>query len=162
MFVTVANEFDWKVLNPQALEETIDIPGRRNVRRRHLAYLSVEITLTERLPYRDEERVRTLLKGPTVGKCHPFKDIAFRPKTYTLRLDLGRFILPWGDDQGGPLEFPYAYEYGLRLVFDKSPYPPPPEWERPDQSGYIWRWREFVSVKKGLYHNTWFGGCISI
>ncbi|KAJ5812045.1 hypothetical protein N7474_008346 [Penicillium riverlandense] len=104
MFVTVANEFDWKALNPQALKETIHISRGRNVQ--HLAQLSVEITLTERRPRRDEERARILLKTFQDGK-YPFTDSAFRPKTFTVRLEEGKFPLPFTDDHGGP-------EYRLR------------------------------------------------
>lgn len=47
---------------------------------------------------------------------------AYRPQTYTLRFESGRFALPFMVEHYHQTRFPGHAEYALRLVFDKSPY----------------------------------------
>lgn len=58
MFIKVFHEFDWKTLNPKALEQVIDTSGKGV---ECLAYLSIEITMADRLAFRDE-RFEEMLK----------------------------------------------------------------------------------------------------
>jgi hypothetical protein len=84
-----------------------------------IAYLSLEITLTERLP--DQEYWGKALKEFKNEK-YPFTEDAYRPQTYTVRLESGRFALPFMVEHYHQTRFPGHAEYALRLGFDKSPY----------------------------------------
>ncbi|KAG5653798.1 hypothetical protein H0H81_010468 [Sphagnurus paluster] len=57
---------------------------------------------------------------------------AFRPRRFTIRVDSGRF-LPQKDAQHASRDSP---RYGLRMVFDASPYPVPELW-RPEQHSMV-------------------------
>ncbi|PWY92958.1 hypothetical protein BO94DRAFT_622184 [Aspergillus sclerotioniger CBS 115572] len=75
-------------------------------------------------------------------------DEAFRPKTYTVRLDKGTFITQ--HDVTYATRKYDAARYFHRLVFDKSPYPPPEEWKEMSASleaFRVWEWTEFCSRK---------------
>ncbi|EON68402.1 hypothetical protein W97_07726 [Coniosporium apollinis CBS 100218] len=54
-------------------------------------------------------------------------DDAFLPKAYTLSLEKGKFLTPL--DAMRTEEIQYTPRFALRLVFDKSPYPPGHEWK---------------------------------
>lgn len=125
MFVKVFHEFDWKTLNPQALEQVIDMSGRGV---ECLAYLSIEITMTDRLALRDE-RFGEMLKKITPHRRIPFTEGAFRPKTYTIRVERGAFDIPWLVDYGDAESRRLCPQYSLRLVFDLSPYPASRVWK---------------------------------
>jgi hypothetical protein len=53
---------------------------------------------------------------------YPFTEDAYRPQTYTVRLESGHFALPFMVEHYHQTRFPGNAEYALRLVFDKSPY----------------------------------------
>ncbi|KAJ5459778.1 uncharacterized protein N7458_001330 [Penicillium daleae] len=74
-----AKQFEWKTLNLDALEKTVRI--RQDMSPQTIAYLSLEITLTERLP--DQECWRKALKEFKNEK-YPFTEDAYRPQTYTV------------------------------------------------------------------------------
>ncbi|KAJ5092138.1 hypothetical protein NUU61_007008 [Penicillium alfredii] len=115
---TLAASFDWKVLNSPVLEEQPAITGGRTAKT--LAHLSMEITLTERrcpcprgwnFDEKTLERIRMT--------SSTFKDSAFQPKTFSVRLEAGRFAKPFMEDHGGVKGFgDQAHSYALRLVFD--------------------------------------------
>ena len=54
-----------------------------------------------------------------------------------------------------------APRYSLRLVFDKSPYPPPAEWKEMSASleaFKVWEWTEFCSGREegsGVLGEMW-------
>ena len=71
-------------------------------------------------------------------------DDAFRPKSYTVRIERGNFIEPCCIGYSSS-ESP---RFALRLLFDKSPYPPRSEWKEPEggpDGGQFWNHVEFVS-----------------
>lgn len=105
-----------------------------------LGQLHLEITLAKRLP----ERVRdSILSKSTIINELGLTDDAFLPKLYTIRIEKGNFIEPWCVgfwDSWRP-------RFALRLIFDKSPYPPRSEWKEPEggpASCRFWDHVEFV------------------
>ena len=147
-----AKLFKWKTLNLNALEQTICI--RRNRNPQNIAYLSLEITLTERLPDRE-------IWGKALDvfkkEKYPFTEDAYRPQTYTVRLESGRFALPFMVEHYHQTRFPDSPEYALRLVFDKSPYHQkiqvncPWNWSNSieEVAYYYAEYKEFVSYEIG-------------
>lgn len=121
----MAASFDWKALNPTVLDEEVRATTGRATKT--LAHVSMEITLTDRrcpcppswnLNEKTLEHIRL--------KKTRFKDVAFQPKTFTVRLESGRFPLPFMEDSCGVERFSdYAYSYALRLEFEKCPWPLP-------------------------------------
>jgi hypothetical protein len=105
-----------------------------------ISQFDIELTLTKR-------------RIPKLGNAemHNYKineslltDDAFLPKTYTVRLEKGEFITPY--DAMRTEEIPNTPAFALRLVFDKSPYPPRDEWKEPDGAPdaiKFWEWKEF-------------------
>jgi len=92
-------------------------------------------------------------------------DDAFLPKTYTISLEKGNFLSP--HDASIPFENEFTPRFALRLVFDKSPYPPRHEWKEPDGAPdmvKMWEWKEFCGEEsaelksKSLF--TWGGNCV--
>ena len=57
---------------------------------------------------------------------------AFQEKTFTVHLEKGVFPTPVCAKD--PKSFPDARKFGLQLVFDESPYPPPEVW-MPERRG---------------------------
>jgi hypothetical protein len=71
-------------------------------------------------------------------------DDAFRPKSYTIRIEKGNFTEPCHVGYSSSYTPP---RFALRLLFDKSPYPPRSEWRKPEggpDSGQFWDHIEFV------------------
>lgn len=131
--VLIAAEIDWKPLGDcsTVLEQVIDMSTDFQVS------LDVEMTLTKRFlpifPHISSERVNEA----------NLIDAAFQPKIYKLELAKGRFAMPdwlhWeGKTFSPPRDDPEIW-FGLRLVFDKSPYPPLEEWIEESNYGGPWR-----------------------
>jgi hypothetical protein len=62
----------------------------------------------------------------------PYDDLTeegLQPKTYTVRLESGRFPMPYLMDLYGKEDFEGMGGNRLRLVFHKSPYRPKEEWK---------------------------------
>lgn len=83
--------------------------------------LDVEITLTKRfLPIFSHI-------GPEYVNEANLIDAAFRPKVYKVELAKGRFDIPdwlhWERKPSSPPQDDPEIWFGLRVVFDKSPYP---------------------------------------
>lgn len=154
MFLTVFHEFNWKALDPKALEQPIDDSRHSSKSVECLGYLSVEIELTHRLAQRDE-RFGKMLNEITPEHQNPFTDDAFRPKTYTIRLERGAFVLPFIVGSGQSVQ--NEPKYSLRLVFDQSPYPASREWKRPDRAGGCYKWKEFVRLDSSV--SSTFSNC---
>ncbi|KAI8959227.1 hypothetical protein F5Y11DRAFT_333834 [Daldinia sp. FL1419] len=145
--VWIAAELQWKSLGSLGdSSENIETPSQaassaQGRGPRLLGQLNVEITLEKRLP----ESVRTtILSKSTIINELSLTDEAFRPKSYTLRIERGNFIEPCY------VGFPSADKprFALRLIFNKSPYPPRPEWRKPDggpDGGQFWDHVEFVA-----------------
>lgn len=115
--VLIAAEIEWKPLGDcsKVLEQEIDMKTDFQVS------LDVEITLTRRyLPKPSAEQdIEEVLH-----------DAAFRPKTFKVELAKGRFALAdwlWWEGNCSPPKDSDSW-FGLRIVFDRSPYPPLEEW----------------------------------
>ena len=160
---TLAASFDWKVLNSPVLDEQPAITGGRTAKT--LAHLSMEITLTERRcpcpeGWNFDENILERIRMTS----STFKDSAFQSKTFSVRLESGRFAKPFMEDHGGVKEFgDQAHSYALRLVFDRCPWPTPEE--HINGSSSIWWYQRkmtrFVCRESGLY-NSWMGSCIVV
>ncbi|KAF7586501.1 hypothetical protein BBP40_008783 [Aspergillus hancockii] len=136
--VWIAAEFDWKPHDPKSLSQPINITNASSKTPSLLGEFNIELALTKRriakLGDVDTQRYRINESLLT--------DAAFTPKTYTIRLEQGGFLTPFDARQ------PVASSpmFAVRLVFDKSPYPPREEWKEPDgtpDAMKFWEWREF-------------------
>lgn len=97
-----------------------------------MGQLDLEITLLKRVPQEAQA-------WPLV--FNDLEDTAFRPKSYSVSIEKGHFVRPCAVGTESP------ERYALRLLFDKSPYPPREEWTRPEggpDSAQFWRVTEFV------------------
>ncbi|KAJ5833223.1 hypothetical protein N7474_001534 [Penicillium riverlandense] len=120
--------FDWKALNPTVLDEQPTIT--QGATPKTLAHISLEITLTDRrcpcpkgwnFDEKTLERIRMSRSS--------FKESAFQPRTFTVRIESGTFAKPFMEDHGGVKSFgDFAHKYALRLVFDRCPWPLPEEY----------------------------------
>lgn len=83
------------------------------------------------------------------------------PKTYTVRLESGRFAMPVMMDLYGKEDFTGSRRSRLRLVFDKSPYRPRQEWKR-ERFGIDSMKRDpVIFVARAIQENTW-DNCVVI
>ncbi|KAJ5110973.1 hypothetical protein N7532_001508 [Penicillium argentinense] len=132
---TLAASFDWRALNPTALDEQLAITGSRTAKT--LTHLSLEITSTERRcpcppGWNFDENTLERIRMTTSR----FKEGAFQPRTFSVRLESGRFAKPFMEDHGGVEKFgDQARSYALRLVFDRCPWPSLEQYI----NGSIWR-----------------------
>ncbi|PYH49896.1 uncharacterized protein BP01DRAFT_8864 [Aspergillus saccharolyticus JOP 1030-1] len=84
---------------------------------------------------------------------------AFEPKAFTLRLERGSFLTQ--HDRTGDIYGDDHLEMGLRLTFDRSPYPQPDEWREMTsslQAHKMWEWNEFCCLQlpdKGFLSAAW-------
>lgn len=142
----IAAEIDWKPLEDCStiLERKVDMNTDFQVS------LDVEITLTKR----------------ALGDIPPgwvnetnLVDAAFRPRTYKIDLSKGRFYKPDWLAFEGDLSKPakdLEIWYGLRLVFNQSPYPPLEEWKEDVDYGIPWRAAKGIKFFefRDFYQNT--------
>lgn len=106
-----------KALKLNSLGETADTSSDSGRGTQCLAKIDIELTFTKRdvfMPW-DPFRIRQ-------DSQEQLRDSAFQPKTYTIGLEKGIFRTPCYAIH--PERYPYTDKYALRLVFDKSPYPP--------------------------------------
>ncbi|OAR00771.1 hypothetical protein LLEC1_06018 [Akanthomyces lecanii] len=103
--------------------------------------LHIEMKLTKRLPQKAQS---SILTQSTLVNEYSLTDEAYKPKSYTVRVEKGRFMEPcrvgYADES--------AKDFNLRLVFDPSPYPPKPEWKSPErgvEDGQFWNHTHFVA-----------------
>lgn len=142
-----AAELEWRSIElPRHPSQTVEIPGQvtsaaQNKNPKLLGQLDLEITLTKRLPQRGES---SILAKSTMINERSLTDDAFRPKSYTIRIEQGNFIEPCYIGYSSSDRPRFA----LCLLFDKSPYPPRSEWRKPEggpDGGQFWDHVEFVS-----------------
>ena len=143
LWIFIAAEFEWKAQRPESLEQVIDLNSISGTRRNpHLISLfDIELTLTKRRT----PRLSTPETQPWQINELRLTDDAFLPKRYTIRLEKGNFLAPADNISESKNEF--MSRYALRLVFDKSPYPPRHEWKQPEEGPdglKMWEWKEFV------------------
>jgi hypothetical protein len=163
----IALELEWKSLSspqPGQVVETASATRRRSPQL--LGQLNLEITLTKRLV---QDLDPSIMRQNTIMNEHSLSDDAFRAKSFTVRIEKGNFTEPsWVGFKGS-----YRPRYALRLLFDKSPYPPREEWKKPEggpESNHFWDHVEFVGRrspeldKKGIAMNdadpAGWGSCV--
>ncbi|KAF3066461.1 hypothetical protein GL218_09007 [Daldinia childiae] len=170
--VWIAAEFEWRSVEPpRDPSRSTEVPsqvasGAPGKGPQPLGQLNLEITLTKRLP---ETVKHSILSKSTMVNEKSLTDEAFYPKLYTVRIEKGNFVEPCY------IGYPSSDKprFALRLLFDKSPYPPRSGWKRPEEGpdgGQFWDHVEFVGrispelVKKGAVMNNistgWWGGCV--
>lgn len=179
--IILAVEFNWEFTDDVSITEgqrvLIDGAGKGT-----LWEFRIQITLTSRIhpSYKDgghwgQDKLPPPQPGDESKWCRwaPLGPEAFRPKQYTVRLEKGRFIEPFHYFQKKPYPLfqpnPYGYpptRYEYRLLFDKSPYPEPDEWQF-EKSGEgsvgkaclnscrLWEYREFVWGRIPKSKETW-------
>lgn len=82
----------------------------------------------------------------------------FQEKTFTVHLEKGVFPTPVCAKD--PKSFPDARKFGLQLVFDESPYPPPEVW-MPERRGLmVWKWVRFGARDLGPLNTSWLERCV--
>ncbi|TVY32468.1 hypothetical protein LSUB1_G008834 [Lachnellula subtilissima] len=104
-----------------------------------LGQLTLEITLVKQIP----QHARAFLSQSTILNELGLTDAAFRPKSYTIRIEKGNFVEPCCIRGMSP-SMP---RFALLLLFDTSPYPPRVEWRAPEggpDSNCFWEHRKFV------------------
>ncbi|CAI7679009.1 unnamed protein product [Penicillium pancosmium] len=150
--------FDWKALNAPALEEIINVPTSNSTR--ILAHLSLEITITNYDPFPEYygERNRPAVRT----EYNDLNEEGMLPKTYTVRLESGRFPMPYMMDLYGKEDFLGFPGSRLRLAFDKSPYRPWQEWKG-NRGGLVdmKRGDPVIFVARKIKENTW-DNCVVI
>jgi len=138
----IAAELEWKSIetseNTNEATTTVQKTGGPQL----LGQLNLAITLIKRLP-------RQLDSQPGardyVLNERGLTDEAFQLKKYTISIEKGNFIEPcYIGSSASKLD---RSRYELRLLFDRSPYPPRSEWIRPEggpDSNQFWNIIEFV------------------
>lgn len=142
----MANEFEWKIKNMDHFDGSVNIDDKSRSRTKPcvISQFDIEITMLKRLtPYYKSHEGTTdwLERNPRLN------DEAFRPKTYTVRLEKGYFLDAYG---AATLKTHSTYRvprYALRLLFDKSPYPPEQEWNSESWKPSAWEWKDFNGSK---------------
>ncbi|PWY93011.1 hypothetical protein BO94DRAFT_544062 [Aspergillus sclerotioniger CBS 115572] len=126
-------EIDWKPHNPDCLDQVVTLDNK-SWKSKLVSEFSIEITLTTRLPHEITNR-KIFNEGW-------LNDEAFRPKTYNIRLEQGRFRNQF-DIMHNVRD---GSQYALRLVFDPSPFPLDEEWNDRSNGPHVmkfWEWTEF-------------------
>ncbi|KAI0202314.1 hypothetical protein F4808DRAFT_449720 [Astrocystis sublimbata] len=137
-------EFEWKDHpSPGSAVTQSDAPTKNAINQpKLLRQDDIEITLTKRIP-KSARRWAEANPSGAESMNKNLTDGAYRPKTYTVRLERGNFIQPaYIGSQNKDMP-----RYELRLLFDKSPYPPRSEWKDPEgasDEGQFWDIVEFV------------------
>ncbi|KAI0839519.1 hypothetical protein F5Y06DRAFT_24223 [Hypoxylon sp. FL0890] len=134
----IAAAFEWKSIVSPRNPNQVTSAAQNRKGPQLLGQLDLEITLAKRLP---EWVKSSVLENITERSL---TDDAFRPKTYTIKIEKGNFMLPCSIGYGPSWDKP---RYALRLLFDKSPYPPRSEWREPGQGpddSQFWDHTEFV------------------
>lgn len=144
----IAARLEWKSITPSDPSQTGQVSRERDSLLvplskgcRQLGQLDLEITLTKQLPEGTES---SILSQSTMINGRALTDDAFLPKSFAVKIEQGNFIEPC------VIGFPASDRprFALRLLFDKSPYPPRSEWKQPEggpDGGQFWDHREFVS-----------------
>jgi len=138
----IAAELEWKSIDPpnrstQITRSTNSLTHTKLPQL--LGQLTLEITLVKQIP----QHARAFLSRSTILNELGLTDAAFRPKSYTIRIEKGNFVEPCCIRGMSP-SMP---RFALRLLFDTSPYPPRVEWRAPEggpDSNCFWEHREFV------------------
>lgn len=163
MNIWIAAEFEWKMQRIEHFDDTVNIDSIDEIRKHPAPHLisqfEIEITLTKKcMPTGIELNYK-------VNESLLFDD-AFRPQIYTVKLEKGNFLCPY--DAMFSKEDKFTPRFALRLIFDKSPYPPRREWRQPQgapDAVKMWEWKEFygrksAELKKLANRDPWWGKCV--
>ncbi|RAL04508.1 uncharacterized protein BO80DRAFT_398782 [Aspergillus ibericus CBS 121593] len=142
--------FDWSLPQPPSTFTNNNTSGSKTDL---LAHFPITLTLTKCLIPNSHIPQYTKINEALLT------DEAFRSKTYTVRLEKGAFItqhdVMYADSKWN------AARYAMRLVFDKSPYPPREEWREVNgalEAFRVWEWTEFCSrgmPERGVVGAAW-------
>ncbi|KUJ11653.1 uncharacterized protein LY89DRAFT_722759 [Mollisia scopiformis] len=137
----IAVELEWKVLSPPQPKQIVNNIRVTRTDPQLLGHLNLEITLTKRLA----PGVNTsIMREGNMLNERILSDEALRTKYFTVRMEKGNFREPCWSLMGSTES---STRYALRLLFDKSPYPPREEWKEPEgapDSNMFWDNIEFV------------------
>ena len=153
----IAAEFDWKSLSLSPSDQVVEVASANATWTRRpqlLGQLNLEITLTKRLPGGLNFSAMRDKKGNLYLNEYYLSDHAFRAKSFIVRIEKGDFVEPAyiGEDS-----VTYKPRYALRLLFDRSPYPPREEWTKPEggpDNNNFWNDVEFVGRPLGNKKGT--------
>ncbi|KAI1460603.1 hypothetical protein F4805DRAFT_369147 [Annulohypoxylon moriforme] len=143
--IWILAELEWKSIKPpHGPSQIVEFPGQVsnntwNKGPQLLGQLDLEITLLKQLSKRAKG---TIVEKNTLVNEGSLTDDAFRTRQFTVRFEKGNFLEPVCTDPN------LDWRYELRLLFDKSPYPPRSQWKEPEQgpdSCQFWDMIEFVS-----------------
>ncbi|TVY44160.1 hypothetical protein LOCC1_G005920 [Lachnellula occidentalis] len=137
-YMWIALDFQWKSIGVGQPVTSATAATRSNKSPQIMGQLNIEITLSRRIPQEVEPRYAGFV-------FNQLEDTAFQPKSYSIRIEKGHFVRP--SAVGSPVNYKHPDKYALRLLFDKSPYPPREEWTEPEggpDSGRFWNITEFV------------------
>ncbi|PYI08320.1 hypothetical protein BO78DRAFT_416770 [Aspergillus sclerotiicarbonarius CBS 121057] len=135
--VWIIAEVDWKPHNPDTLDQVV-VLDNKSWKPTIIREFSIEMTLTTRRP------PGTDYKG--VLNEGWLNDEAFRPKTYNIKLEQGRFRNQFDIMH----KVRNGSQYALRLAFDPSPLPPDEEWNERSLGPHamkLWEYTEFNARK---------------
>ncbi|KAI0378645.1 hypothetical protein F5Y04DRAFT_261265 [Hypomontagnella monticulosa] len=142
----IAAELQWESIElPRHQSRSLATPSETKIaptkKSQILGRLRLKLTLTKRLP---QHAASSILSQSTLVNEFSLTDDAFLPKSYTIKIEKGNFIEPCC------IGYPNSDRprFSLRLLFDKSPYPPRSEWKKPEggpDGGQFWDHVEFVS-----------------
>ena len=126
MFTWIAAEFDWAGEH-SSLEQTVDVGVNAPRKPRLLGQFDIQMTLTTRplYPYRagDQFADKFLINE----LCLTYG--AFKTRSFTVQLEKGCFMTPLDARFANPNLL--TQYYGLRLLFDQSPFPERENWKMP-------------------------------
>ena len=157
MNVWIATEFEWKLQTMEHFDEetyyTMDssvkeILKNPNFNPMRICQFEIEITLAKSgsMPIWKSWMKKLKLSHHQINEAL-LVDEAFQPKRYTVKLEKGNFLC--GLDAMSPNKVDeFTQRFGLRLSFDKSPYPPQQEWKqtkRTPEAMKVWEWKEFYA-----------------
>lgn len=126
----IAAIFEWKPLSDRdadTLDKVVDGEGG-------IPSVEIELTLSERRPPAYDDKRQTLQETNLAPE-------AYRKKTYTIRLEQGKFpVVGRSDGMEGLCEW-----YTLHFHIEPSPYPPLGEWavKRPADRHEYWERKDF-------------------
>ena len=140
MCYLITAQLEWKSLSSPQPDQVKTTEATWPKSPQLLGQLNLEITLSKKMV----KWLQNWKSGlPTTVNETFLSDDAFRPKLFTVRIEKGDFIAPSGI---GFKDSPRK-RYALRLLFDKSPYPPREEWKSPGgaaDSNLFWDNVEFA------------------
>jgi len=126
-----AVNMDWKILRQSEPEEPVEPSetaiaedGKPQVLSRAKLEITLNATLAKSLQAREPS------KFAAANERHLSK-AAFTPRTFTITIERGNFM---PKPLVGIAEGDFRHRYGLRLLFDKSPFPSREGFKTPDKS----------------------------